>query len=203
MGIEPPSPYEIKNKYLEMEYKEIEAYVNQQREKWKTYGCTIMSDGWTGPTKLSIINFMVYSKGTTVFLKSVDASNYIKDHKYIYELLKTIIKEVGKENVVQIVIDNGSASMKAGKQLMKKYNLYWTLCVAHCIDLIFEDIGKRPRVIEVINNARKITNFIYNHGWLLAQMRKYYVGDIVRPGATRFATSYIALDSLRKKKRLI
>ena len=131
MGIEPPSPYEINNKYLEMEYKEMEAYVNQQREKWKTYGYTIMSDGWTGPTKLSIINFMVYSKGTTVFLKLIDASNYIKDHKYIYELLKTIIKEVGKENVVQIVTDNELAFMKARKQLMKKYNLYWTLCVAH------------------------------------------------------------------------
>ncbi|RVW63597.1 hypothetical protein CK203_057404 [Vitis vinifera] len=185
MGIEPPSPFDIKNKYLEMEYREMEAYVNQQREKWKTYGCTIMSDGWTGPTKLSIINFMVYSKGSTVFLKSVDASNYIKDHKYIYDLLKTVIKEVGKENVVQIVTDNGSAFMKAGKQLMKKYNLYWTPCAAHCIDLIFEDIGKRPSVIKVINNARKITNFIYNHGWLLAQMRLYCGGDIVRPGATR------------------
>eukprot|EP00261_Vitis_vinifera_P016125 XP_010644834.1 PREDICTED: uncharacterized protein LOC104877739 [Vitis vinifera] len=200
MGIEPPSPFDIKNKYLEMEYREMEAYVNQQREKWKTYGCTIMSDGWTGPTKLSIINFMVYSKGSTVFLKSVDASNYIKDHKYIYDLLKTVIKEVGKENVVQIVTDNGSAFMKAGKQLMKKYNLYWTPCAAHCIDLIFEDIGKRPSVIEVINNARKITNFIYNHGWLLAQMRLYCGGDIVRPGATRFATNYIALDSLLKKR---
>ena len=115
MGIEPPSPYEIKNKYLEMEYREMKVYVNQQREKWKTYGCTIMSDGWTRPTKLSIINFMVYSKGTTVFLKLVDASNYIKDHKYIYELLKTIIKEVSKENVVQILTNSGLAFMKAGK----------------------------------------------------------------------------------------
>ena len=44
MGIKPSSPYEIKNKYLEME-----VYVNQQREKWKTYQSTIMSDGWTGP----------------------------------------------------------------------------------------------------------------------------------------------------------
>ncbi|RVW18754.1 hypothetical protein CK203_098147 [Vitis vinifera] len=75
--------------------------------------------------------------------------------------------------------------MKAGKQLMKMYNLYWTPCAVHDIDLIFEDISKRPSVIEVINNARKITNFIYNHGWLLAQMRKYCGGDIVRPGATR------------------
>ena len=62
----------------------MEAYVNQQREKWMTYRCTIMSDGWTRPMKLSIINFIAYSKGTMVFLKSIDASNNIKDHKYIY-----------------------------------------------------------------------------------------------------------------------
>ena len=199
MGIEPPSPYEIKNKYLDMEYKDMEDYVNIQREKWKTYGCTIMSDGWTGPTKLSIINFMVYSKGSTIFLKSVDASDKIKDNKYIYGLLKDVIKEVGETNVVQIVTDNGSAFVKAGKLLMKKYNLYWTPCAAHCIDLMFEDIAKRATVSELITNARKITNFIYNHGWLLAKVRKVCGGDIVRPGATRFATNYIALESLLKK----
>ena len=200
MGIEPPSPYEIKNKYLDMEYKDMEDYVNIQREKWKTYGCTIMSDGWTGPTKLSIINFMVYSKGSTIFLKSVDESDKIKDNKYIYGLLKDVIKEVGETNVVQIVTDNGSAFVKAGKLLMKKYNLYWTPCAAHCIDLMFEDIAKRATVSELITNACKITNFIYNHGWLLAKVRKVCGGDIVRPGATRFATNYIALESLLKKR---
>ncbi|CBI24154.3 unnamed protein product, partial [Vitis vinifera] len=196
MGIEPPSPYEIKNKYLEMEYKDMEDYVNQQREKWKIYGCTIMSDGWTGPTRLSIINFMAYSKGSTVFLKLVDASNNIKDHKYIYKQLKNVIKKVRVDDVVQIVTDNGSAFVKAGKLLMKKFNLYWTPCAAYCIDLMLEDIRKRPSTAEVIRNARKITNFIYNHCWLLAEMRKYCGGDIVRPGATRFATNYIALESL-------
>ena len=200
MRIEPPSPYEIKNKYLDMEHKDMEDYMNIQREKWKTYGCTIMSDGWTGPTKLSIINFMVYSKGSTIFLKSVDASDKIKDNKYIYGLLKDMIKEVGETNVVQIVTDNGSAFVKAGKLLMKKYNLYWTPCTAHCIDLMFEDIAKRATVSELITNARKISNFIYNHGWLLAKVRKVCGGDIVRPGATRFATNYIALESLLKKR---
>ena len=200
MGIEPPSPYEIKNKYLDMEYKDMEDYVNIQREKWKTYECTIMSDGWTGPTKLSIINFMVYSKGSTIFLKSVYASDKIKDNKYIYGLLKDVIKEVGETNVVQIVTHNGSAFVKAGKLLMKKYNLYWTPCAAHCINLMFEDIAKRATVLELITNARKITNFIYNHGWLLEKVRKVYGGDIVRPGATRFATNYIALESLLKKR---
>ena len=131
----------------------MEAYVNLQREKWETYGCTIMCDGWTGQTKLSIINFMVYSKGNTIFLKSVDASDKIKDNKYIYGLLKDVIKEVGEANVVQIVTDNGSAFVKAGKLLMKKYNLYWTPCAAHCIDLMFEDIGKRDSVAQLIGNG--------------------------------------------------
>ena len=40
-------------------------------------------------------------------------------------------------------LNNGSAFVKVGKLLMKKHNLYWTPCAAHCIDLMFEDIGKR------------------------------------------------------------
>ena len=150
--------------------------------------------------ELSIINFMVYCKGSTIFLKFIDASDNIKNNKYIYGLLKDVIKEVDEANVVQIVTDNGSAFMKAGKLLMKKYNLYWTPCTAHCIDLMFEDIGKRESVFDLITNARKITNFIYNHGWLLATMRKVCGGDIVRPKAIRFATNYIALASLIKKR---
>ena len=178
----------------------MEAYVNLQREKWETYECTIMCDGWTGPTKLSIINFMAYLKRSTIFLKSVDVLDKIKDNKYIYGLLKDVIKEVGEENVVQIVTDNGLALVKAGKLLMKKYYMYLTPYAAHCIDLMFEDIGKRDSVVQLIENGRKITNFIYNHGWLLAKMRQVCGGHIVRPGATRFTTNYIALDSLLKKR---
>ena len=130
----------------------------------------IICDGWTEPTKLSIINFMVYSKGSTIFLKSVDASDMIKDNKYIYGLLKNVIKEVGEANAVQIATNNGSTFLKGAKLLMKKYNLYWTPCAANCIDLMFENIGKRDSVAQLIGKGRKITNFIYNHGWLLAKM---------------------------------
>ena len=127
---------------------------------------------------------MVYCKGHTIFLKSVDASNKIKDYQYIYGLLKDVVKEVGEKNVVQIVTDNGSAFVKAGKKLMKKYSLFWTPCAAHCIDLIFEDIGKKDIIACVIHDARAVTNFIYNHGWLLSQMREVCKGEIVWPCAT-------------------
>ena len=43
--------------------------------------------------------------------------------------------------------------MKARKLLMKKYNMCWTPCVAHCIDLMFQDIGKRDSVAQLIRNA--------------------------------------------------
>ena len=65
---------------------------------------------------------------------------------------------------------------------------------------MFEDIGKRESIFDLITNARKITDFIYNHGWFLATMRKVCGGDIMRPRAIRFAINYIALASLLKKR---
>ena len=38
----------------------MKEYVDGFKTKWEMYGCTIMCDGWTGPTRLSIINFMVF-----------------------------------------------------------------------------------------------------------------------------------------------
>ena len=34
---------------------------------------------------------------------------------------------------------------------MKKYNLYWTPYTTHCIDLMFEDIGKRATILEFVS----------------------------------------------------
>ena len=89
--------------------------------------------------------------------------------------------------------------MKEGKLQMKKYNLYWTLGTTHWINLMLEDIGKITIVLELITNARKITNFIYNHSWLVAKMRNVCGGNIVRPGVTRFTMNYIALESFLKR----
>ncbi|XP_048427360.1 uncharacterized protein LOC125471206 isoform X1 [Pyrus x bretschneideri] len=45
VGVQPPTPYEVRNKYLEMEYKDISEHVNKLRLKCETNGCTIMCDG--------------------------------------------------------------------------------------------------------------------------------------------------------------
>ena len=94
----------------------MKKYVDGQRPNWEKFGCTILSDGWTGTTRLSIINIMVYCAGTTVFLKSIDASNKIKSGEYIYGILKDAMNEVGKSNVIQIVTDNGSNYKRLDKR---------------------------------------------------------------------------------------
>jgi hypothetical protein len=200
-GFKGPTAYELMHSLLDDEYNELQQYINTLKVNWSYYGVTIMCDGWTGPTRMSIINFMIYCDGKMMFHKSVDVSAEKKDAKFIYKLMRDVVNYVGKEHVVQIVTDNGSAFMKAGKKMMERYNLFWTPCAAHCIDLMLKDIGSHQSVRKVVDQARKITNYIYNHHWVLSLMREKCGGDIIRPGMTRFATNYIALKSLLEKKQ--
>jgi hypothetical protein len=123
----------------------------------------------------------------------------------IADLLEKRIEDVGKENVVQVVTDNGANYKAAGKILMERIpTLYWSPCACHCLDLMLEDIGKLKEFKKPIARGRRVTTFIYRHGRLLALMRKATGNeDLVRPAATRFATSYLALKSLVKHKQAL
>jgi hypothetical protein len=81
---------------------------------------------------------------------------------------------------------------------MQRYpTLFWTPCVAHCIDLILEDMGKIPYIKDIVESARSITKFIYNHAYVLSLMRRFTNNrELVHPAITRFATSFISLQSL-------
>jgi hypothetical protein len=48
------------------------------------YGVTIMCDSWTGPTEMSIMNFMVYCNGIIFFHKSVDCTGHIQDVDFVH-----------------------------------------------------------------------------------------------------------------------
>nr|CAN67153.1 hypothetical protein VITISV_038391 [Vitis vinifera] len=64
-----------------------------------------------------------------------------------------------------------------------------------------EDIGKMDHVAELVRRASNVTIFMYNHVALLSWLRKRERWiEILRPGATRFATTFIALKSLHDHK---
>ncbi|KAG8634277.1 hypothetical protein MANES_17G022250v8 [Manihot esculenta] len=198
-NVSPPSAYEISEIYLKNEYKEMKKYIASFEGMWNERGVTIMCDGWSGPTRMSIINFLVYSPRGTVFHKFIDASNVKrKNGEYYFKIMKEVVEEIGPSKIVQVVTDNEAAIKSGGKKLMEKFpNLYWTACSAHCIDLILEEFGKRKNIKTVIEQGKVITQFIYNHNWVVNYMKKFTNGqDIIHPGITRFATNFIALESL-------
>ncbi|RRT31597.1 hypothetical protein B296_00059020 [Ensete ventricosum] len=160
-----------------------------------------MCDSWTGPTRMSIINFLIYCNRRVVFHKSVNASDKIQDANYIDNLMDSIVEEIKPQYILQIVTDNGANFKRAGLQLMKKrQTLFWTSRAAHCIDLMLKDIGELDMVKKCVARAQSITKFIYNHHWVHSLMQKYVNDEILRPGVTRFATNFITLKSLQQKR---
>ena len=47
----------------------------------------------------------------------MDVSEVIKDANFLFKVLDDMVEEVGEENVVQVVTDNTSNYVKAGKKL--------------------------------------------------------------------------------------
>ena len=49
---------------------------------------------------------MAISNRGPVFIKAIDGSGELKDKHYIAEVLKDVVKEIGHEKVVQVILDN-------------------------------------------------------------------------------------------------
>lgn len=172
------------------------------RSSWVETGCTIMSDGWTDQRNRTLINFLVSCPTGTMFLKSVDVPDKVTTAQLICEMMEEVVQEVGEEHVVQIVTNNVANYMAAGRLFEIRHpTIFWTSCAAHCIDLMLEDIGKLHWIHEVVEKAKSITKYLYNHTIVLNTMRKYTKGkEIVRPAMTRFATNFISLQSVVEQK---
>eukprot|EP00258_Populus_trichocarpa_P045448 XP_024461467.1 uncharacterized protein LOC112328240 [Populus trichocarpa] len=201
-GYKGPNLHAIRGYYLAKAVDEVKIYVVTYREIWKKTGCTLMADGWTDQKRRTLINFLVYCPKGTVFLKTVDVSDVSKTARLLYQLFKEVVLYVGVENIVHMVTDNAANYVVAGKLLMEEFpSIFWSPCAAHCINLILQDIGKLQSVCCVDEHASGITKYIYNHCYPLYLTRKFTGGkEILRPAPTRFATNFIALQSILAHK---
>lgn len=145
-----------------------------------------------------LINFIIASGGQLIFLKLVDGSNQVKNAENLCDMLDEVVIEVGVANVIQIMTDNAIVYMAAGRLLMERHpTLFWSPCVAHSLDLLFEDLGKLSWVEKVVEDGRNIAKYIYNHTWVLSLMREHTSGkDLVWAGVTRFATNFLNVQSI-------
>ncbi|PON98691.1 Ribonuclease H-like domain containing protein [Trema orientale] len=163
-GLEPPSMHELRTWILREELRTTENVVEEIKRTWPQTSVSIISDGWKDIRQRNLINFLVNNPSGTIFLKSVNVSEYIKDAKLIFKLLDEVVEEVGEHLIVQVITDNASNYKATGDPLMeKRKHLYWTPCAAHCIDLMLERIRDLPQHKNALLKARKVANYIYNH----------------------------------------
>jgi len=135
-----------------------------------------------------------------MFVKSIDGSKFVKTGEKLFDMLDTLVENIGEENVVHVIVDNGSNYVLVSKLLdEKRPSLYWTPCVAHCIDLMLEDIGKLPLIRKIIQRGVSLLGFICSHSRTLSLLRQFTKRELVRH-VTRFATSYISLERLHQEK---
>ena len=195
LGYNSATSEELRGPILKAEKQDINSRLTELKKTWEVSGCTVMSDGWTDRKGRTLLNFLVHCPKGTMFIKSVDASAHIKDAAMICELLDGFIREIGVQNVVQVITDNAANYVAAGKMLMERHRtLFWTPCAAHCIDLLLEDMGKLSFMKEVIDMARSVPKFIYNHAFVLSLMRRFTRNKELRHFAiTHFATNFITL----------
>ena len=90
----------------------------EHKNEWAHKGCSILSDDWRDTTvQKDIVNFLVNSSKGSIFIRSMNVSEVIKDANLLFKVLNDMVEEVGEENVVQVVTDNASNYVKAGKKL--------------------------------------------------------------------------------------
>ena len=113
-----------------------------------------------------------------------------------------MVEEIGPENVVHVVTDNGSNYKKACKELLSEVyeHIAWTPCLAHTVNLMLKDIARRPEHGVMIKQCKRISNWLHNHGQLNTMMRDAIGGELVKWNATRFGTNYMFLESIYRKR---
>ena len=203
-GLKPPSMHELRVPLLKKEVEDTESIINEHKKEWTQVGCSILSDGWRDSVaQKDIVNLLVNSPKGSMFIKSLDVSEIVKDARMLFDMLDKMVEEVGEHNVIQVVTDNASNYVKAGKKLLTLFpfnyttlfiignlifcliiiigklledqrpHLYWTPCAAHCLDLMLEDIGKIPKVKIALKKCIYMNGYIYSHISLVNMMRRF------------------------------
>ncbi|KAH7315864.1 hypothetical protein KP509_21G068500 [Ceratopteris richardii] len=189
----------LRGPMLVEEKERIEVLLSSIKLGWQVYGCSILSDGWSDMRRRHIINIMVSSCLGTYFLRAIDCSKAGTriTGEFIFEHIKLAIQEVGVENVVQVVTDNASNCKRMGELLEREFpTIVWTPCTAHCLDLLFEDIGKLSWLEPIVRDDKRITTFIRKNHQALSIFRSYTQKELVRLSSTRFAYIYHVLSRL-------
>lgn len=197
-GVVGPSYHDLRSWILKNTVQEVRSDVDQCMGSWGKSGCSVLADEWTSDNGKMFLNFSVYCPEGLMFLKSFDVTNIVNSIEALFTVFKEVVEEVGVRNVLQVVTKNEGCYVEVGKQITECFpTIFWTPCATHCVDLILEDFRELEWISTILEQARSISRFIYNHSFVLNMMRRYTFGvDIVVVGPTRASTDFSTLKRM-------
>ncbi|KAL3695178.1 hypothetical protein R1sor_008829 [Riccia sorocarpa] len=126
-----------------------------------------------------------------------DGSNVTKNAKWVAANMIKVIREIGPKNVLQFTADNAVVNSLAGQIVRAEFpHIVFGGCVAHGIDLLFEDMAKLPWIKAIFSKCNDIVCFIKKLPPTHTMLMDFFSdgATLLKPGITRFATSIIMLD---------
>ena len=107
---------------------------------------------------------MVSSLNGPIWLKAVDTLGEYKDAQYKGDLFIKVIKDIGVDSYVKIIIDNAPIWKVVGMIVEAKYpQVFWTPCIVHSLKLTLNSIASDVLWIgNTIEDAHHICNFVQN-----------------------------------------
>jgi hypothetical protein len=174
---EPQTMFDLRGKLLEEEYARAKSLLQEREAEKMKNGCSIMTDAWSDKKRRSIMNLCTNCAEGTSCISSKEMSDVSHTSEVIFELVDNAIKEIGENDVVQVVTDNASNNMGAKKLLHEKRpHIFWTSCAAHTINLMLQGIGNLLGFKKVVDQVKAFTIFVYRHTRTLDCMRYFTEG---------------------------
>ncbi|XP_050387208.1 uncharacterized protein LOC126803442 [Argentina anserina] len=213
-GYVPPRYNAIRTTLLAKEKKNIEKHLQPLKLSWKDKGVSVCSDGWSDAQRRPLINVIAISESGPMMLRAINCQGEYKDSDLIANLIIESIKEVGYENVVQVITDNGPVCAKAGAMIASKYpTIFWTPCVVHTLNLALKNICTPSNCLSnldvyepcswiqpIAEHVMYIKNFIINHGMRLVMFNDQCPLKLLSVAPTRFVSTVIMFKRFKAIK---
>ena len=116
VGMKEPTLHEIRVINLKKELALTKDLIKDHMVEWKKKWMFNYVE-WTDQQEIkNLVNFLVNSSKGKMFMQSIDASLMIQTGEKMFEFLEKWVEQVGKENVIQVITNNHSSYVIAGRE---------------------------------------------------------------------------------------
>lgn len=165
MQLKIPDSHDLNGRILQEALKEVKDHVKKIKDSWAITGCSILLDAWVDQKGHDLVTFVADCPAGPVYLNSFHVSDMKKDVTALTSLVDRLVEDVGVHNVVQIIACSTSGWVgELGKSFKSNnLNVFWSVSVSHCLELMLVEIGKMDWFGDVLDKVNSITEFINNN----------------------------------------